>query len=315
MIVPWPLPQPEGRCPGAEQATAAGGESGEEIASNGRRPVHSRMAVALMGNAFGFLTEHAYVALFAVVAAEQIGLPVPATPFLLAAGALVAAGKVNPWVALAAAVAGSWVSDFAWYLVGRWRGRNVMALVCRIALEPDSCVRRTDDLFGHYGPPSLMLAKFIPPLGLVTPPLAGAVHMAVGPFVLFDTAGAGLWAGMSIGLGVLFARQVGWLAVRMERLGWGLAAILLGGLGLYLVWKYAKRRRLLRGLRTERISPDALKRKLDAGEPVLIVDLRHPLDAAADPQRIPGAMRLGPEEVEERQAAMPRDRETVLYCS
>ncbi len=213
-----------------------------------------------MGNMFHFLTAHAYSVLFAAVAAEQIGLPVPATPFLLAAGALAAAGKVNPWIALPAAVTGSWASDVLWYLLGRWRGRNVLRVVCRIALKPHTCLRRADDLFAHFGPSTLTIAKFVPPLGLVTPPLAGAVRMSAGRFLLFDGMGAALWAGVSIGLGMLFARQLGWLATRMERLGWWLAGILLGSLTVYLLWKSAVRRRLFRRLRA-RPRPKKLKRK------------------------------------------------------
>ncbi len=214
-----------------------------------------------MGNIFHFLTAHAYSVLFAAVAAEQIGLPVPATPFLLAAGALAAAGSVRPWLALPAAVIGSGVADLAWYLLGRWRGRRVLRVVCRIALEPHACVRRADALFARFGPSTLLIAKFVPPLGLVTPPLAGAVRMPAGRFLFFDVMGAALWAGVSIGLGILFSRQLGWLATRMERLGWWLAGILLGGLALYLLWKSAGGQRLFRRLGLARSRPKALKRK------------------------------------------------------
>ena len=139
--------------------------------------------------------------------------------------------------------------------------------------------------------------------------------MPLARFVLFDGLGALLWIGVFMGLGLLFSEQLEGLAAVAATLGAWLLAILLGGLGAYLLWKFAARQRFLRRLRVARISPQELKGKLDAGEDVVIVDLRHPLDFAADPVLIPGAIRWDAEALAHGSFEPPRDREIILYCS
>jgi membrane protein DedA with SNARE-associated domain len=268
-----------------------------------------------MDEAVSYLIRHGYAVLFVWVTVEQFVLPVPSEPVLLASGALAGAGQLQLPVAVIVGVAGALLADVVWYEIGRTRGSQVLRWLCRISLEPDSCVRQSQERFARYGARSLLVAKFVPGLNTVAQPLAGILGMPRRRFLAFDALGALLWIGSYMALGYAFSDQLERVAAHGERLGtWGLA-LLLGALVLYVGVKYAKRQRFIRQLRIARITPAELKQKLDAGEPVMIVDLRHSLDFAADPAVIPGAIHLTPDEIERRAAEIPRDRQIVVYCT
>lgn len=268
-----------------------------------------------MSETVQFLLRHGDLVLFGVVFVEQIGAPLPAIPFLLAAGALAGIGRMTLAAAVGLPVLASLLGDFLWYSLGRRRGMKVLNWLCRISLEPDSCVRRTENAFLRHGVRSLVIAKFIPGLSTVSPPLAGIFGVRTLRFLLYDGVGALLWAGSFVALGYLFSSQLEGMATTALRLGTVLLISLAGGAVIYVASKSIQRHRLLRRLRVARISPEELRQMLDAGDPVSIVDLRHSLDVDAAPYVIPGALRLSPEELAHRHQEIPRDREIVLYCS
>jgi membrane protein DedA with SNARE-associated domain len=259
-----------------------------------------------------FLIRHGYAVLFGWVLLEQMGLPVPAAPLLIAAGALARAGKINLTFAVALPFIAIILADLFWYSLGRYRGGRILKLLCRISLEPDSCVRRTENLFIRHGVHSLLVAKFVPGLNTAAPSLAGIFRMPVRRFMIFDSLGAVLWVVSVTSLGLIFSDQLEQIALRW---GAGLVAVLAGTLAAYVLWKFIQRRRFIRRLRIARITPKELMDKLTAGEDISIVDLRQPMDIEAFPQMIPGALRIAMEEIEERHGEIPRDRDVVLYCS
>jgi membrane protein DedA with SNARE-associated domain len=259
-----------------------------------------------------FLIRHGYVVLFGWVLLEQLGLPIPAAPLLIAAGALARAGKMNLTFAVALAFIAVILADLFWYSLGRHRGGRILKLLCRISLEPDSCVRRTENLFIRHGLRSLLVAKFIPGLNTAAPSLAGVFRMPVRRFLIFDSLGGLLWVVTVTSLGLILGDQLEQIALRWG--GW-LVAVLAGSFAAYVLWKFIQRRRFLRRLRIARISPKELMDKLTAKENISIVDLRQPMDVEAFPQMIPGALRMALEEIEERHGEIPRDRDVVLYCS
>jgi membrane protein DedA with SNARE-associated domain len=268
-----------------------------------------------LNETIAFLVRHGYTVLFAWVLVEQIGLPLPSVPLLLAAGALAGTGRLNLLFASGLAVAAALLSDLLWYEMGRRRGVQVLQFLCRISLEPDSCVRRTEDVFARHGARSLLLAKFIPGLNTAAPPLAGIFRMRLARFLCFDALGAMLWVGAFVGLGYAFSDQLERMGSRALALGSGLLALMLATLAGWITWKYFKRQRFLRELRIARITPEELKRKLDAGEDVVIVDLRHSLDFEAKPHIIPGAFHMEASDLDEMHGEIPRDRDVVLYCT
>ena len=265
-----------------------------------------------LDQAADFLIRHGYAVLFGWVLLEQLGLPIPAAPLLVAAGALARAGKMNLMFAVTLAFVAVILADLFWYSLGRYRGGRILRLLCRISLEPDSCVRRTENLFIRHGVRSLLVAKFIPGLNTAAPSLAGVFRMPVRRFLIFDSLGGAFWVVTVTGLGLILGDQLEQIALR-----WGswLVAALATGLAAYVLWKFIQRRRFLRRLRIARITPQELMDKLTAKENISIVDLRQPMDIEAFPQIIPGAIRIAMEEIEDRHREIPRDRDVVLYCS
>jgi len=262
-----------------------------------------------------FLLHHGYVVLLAWVFAEQAGMPVPSLPLLLAAGALAGSHQLNIFASLFVVTFAAVCADSLWYQLGRREGIKVLQFLCKISIEPDSCVRRTEGVFSKQGARSLIFAKFLPGLGTVAPPLAGIFHMRARRFLLFDAMGALLWGGTFLGLGYVFSGQIERIAERAASLGGWLGIILLGILASYISYKFIARKRFMRELRIARISVQELKQKLDAGEDLVIVDLRHSMDFEADPETIPGAFRMDAKELEEKNDLLPRDREVILYCT
>lgn len=268
-----------------------------------------------MDETLHFILHHGYLVLVVWVFVEQIGLPVPSLPGLLAAGALAGTGRLNlAWVILFPA-AGALLADVIWYELGKYRGAKVLNVLCRISLEPDSCIRNTENRFARSGPNALVVAKFVPGLSTAAPPLAGMFGMRLSRFLIFDGAGALLYNGLFVGLGYVFSQQLENVVQIALRLGAGLVLLMAGGLFLYIAWKYVQRQRFLRSLRVNRITPEDLKERIDAGEKVTIVDLRHSMDFEADPNTVPGAYFLPSEEFDQRYQEIPADRELILYCT
>jgi membrane protein DedA with SNARE-associated domain len=268
-----------------------------------------------MNETFQFLSRHGYAVILVWACAEQGGIPVPAIPVLLAAGALAGVGRMSLPAAAALAVLGSMISDALWYTMGRRRGIRVLKLLCRISLEPDSCVRNTQGVFARFGARSLLVAKFVPGLGAAAAPLAGAVRMPLAKFLLFDALGALIWSSTYLTVGYVFTDQLELLVMQGGRVGATFLSLLATACAAFLAWKFARRRRFLGELRQARITPEELRAKMEQGEDVVVVDLRHLLSIEADPELIPGAKWIDPDSLDLHAADLPRDREIVLYCA
>jgi len=261
------------------------------------------------------LLTYGYLLLFSWVLVEQFGIPLPATPVLLAAGALSAEGQMSFLVALLLGVVGALTADSTWFLVGRRYGHHVLRLLCKLSMEPTICVRRTQDSFGRRREMTLMIAKFVPGLATLAPPVAGQNGMGFGRFLLFDGIGATAWVFILLAAGRLFGDA---LKRDPSLLNWvgrfsGLLLVL-GILGFFIA-RIMRRRRFLRELVKARLEPEDLKKQLDAGELVYIVDLRHPLELLPDPFTLPGALHFSPDSLAARHLEIPRDRDVVLFCT
>jgi membrane protein DedA with SNARE-associated domain len=261
------------------------------------------------------LETYSAVILPVLVVAEQLGVPLPAVPALLAVGALAAQGRVSPVLVVGAIAAVALPVDLVWHELGRRRGARVLSGLCRLALEPDVCVRRTQNLFLRHGVRALLVAKFLPGLTTVMPPLAGIFGIPRLRFVLYDFAGVVLWAGLWMAIGYVFSETIEVVALRVSALGHTAGLVVGAALVGYVLLKYARRWLFIRRLRVARISPEDLKRKLDAGEDVAVLDLRTALDVTATPYAIPGSRWITAEALDEHLSDIPRDRELVLYCS
>jgi len=260
-----------------------------------------------------FVVRHGYALLFFWVLAEQAALPLPSVPLLLACGALAKDGRLNAELIVLTGLAACLIADSFWFTLGRRRGAKVLRFICRVALEPDSCVRQTETAFLRYGIRSLLFAKFVPGLSAVSAPLAAMSGVSVAKFALFDGLGAMIWIGTYAGLGYAFRRQLDAVGEYAERMGAWVAVLAVGLLAAWIAWKSLQRRRFLKKLAVARITPVQLKEMLDAGEPIVVVDVRSTLES--DDDSVPGALRIPLEDLETRHADIPRDREIILFCS
>jgi membrane protein DedA with SNARE-associated domain/rhodanese-related sulfurtransferase len=258
------------------------------------------------------LLAHGYLVLFTAVAAEQIGVPIPAGPVLIAAGALAGLHRMNLPAALLLAVAGCLFSDSVWYFLGRRRGGRILGFFCRVSLEPDTCVSNMQSFYSRYGPKSLLFAKFVPGLGALGPPMAGAVNLPEWKFFSLDAGGALAWTGTYFALGWIFRTQLKELGLRLA--GFGAVAATVAALALisYISFKYLQRRRIYRSLRIARITPLDLRKRMEAGEKLTIVDLRNPIEWRDG--WIPGSLRLVTDELDSMIPTL-ESGEVVLYCS
>jgi membrane protein DedA with SNARE-associated domain/rhodanese-related sulfurtransferase len=261
------------------------------------------------------LLMYGYLLLFAWVLIEQMGIPLPATPVLLAAGALSAENEISFPLALLSSLVAALIADSVWFHIGRRYGHVVMRVLCKLSLEPTICVRRTQESYGRRRALTLMIAKFVPGLATLAPPVAGQNGMPYANFLLFDGIGATLWIGTLLVAGRLFGDLLHHDPRMLDWAGNFSAALLLAGILGFLVVRILRRRMVLKNLEKARLEPHELKRMLDAGEEVFIVDLRHPLELLPDPFTLPGALHLSPEQLSVRAHEIPRDRAVVLYCT
>jgi membrane protein DedA with SNARE-associated domain/rhodanese-related sulfurtransferase len=265
-----------------------------------------------MSGLIEFLIAYGLPLLFLAILLEQLGLPLPAVPWLLAVGSLSANAKFSAPAGVAVAVVACLIADSTWFYLGRHHGNRLLGLLCRISLEPDSCVRRTENSFARYGLRTLLVSKFVPGLNTVAAPLAGASKVSVRRFLLFDATGALLYAGCYILVGFLFRDQIEQITAALAGLGQSAVLVLVLLIGAYLGFKLWRRQMLLRELRMTRITVVELQQKMDAGENPLIFDLR--ADGGSEELIIPGAVRISMDDLG-KSADIPRDRDIIVYCA
>jgi membrane protein DedA with SNARE-associated domain/rhodanese-related sulfurtransferase len=252
---------------------------------------------------------------FAAVVLEQIGLPLPAPPILVAAGALAADGAMRPELVLLSAFGACLLADHIWFASGRRFGRRLLSGICRLSLSPDTCVRKTDDLIGRHGPAVLLVAKFIPGVSAVAIPTAAAMGLAYRRFVLFDSVGALLWSGVYVGAGVIFSREVTRMLLAMSWIGGGSLALLFALLAIYVAAKLLHRRRLRRLHRLVRISPDEIVALLAKDPEVVILDARTSLARSEDPRLLPRSIVLADRKAIDVLPQGRRDQTLVTFCT
>jgi len=270
----------------------------------------------LMRGDFDFLLRHGYTVLFVLVLVDQLGAPLPATPFLIVAGAYAASGNVDLARIGAITVAASVAAHVFWYELARRSRDDILGLLCRVSLEPDYCARHARDFFIRWGTGTLVLASFMPGfLGVAAQPIAATVGMRRRTFLGLNVLGAFLWVTVCAGLGFIFSERVEEILATGAQLGATGLELVAALFALYLGWKLARRKLLYRQLRVARISPGELKRRLDAAEPTFILDLRHALELEEHPGMIPGALRMSPDDLDQRLGEIPTNQEIVLYCT
>ncbi len=261
------------------------------------------------------LTQYGAISVFVVVLLVQLGLPVPVLPLLLLIGSLASTSPSLGVTSLVLAIIASLLGDFVWYAIGRRFGHRTLHLLCRISLSADSCVRQTEVSFNRWGVSTLVIAKFIPGLATLAPPLAGALGLRRASFLFYSAIGAALWAGGWLLVGALFSPQINAILAVMNQFGryaLALFVILLAG---YIGYRWLLRYRLRVFASQARISPQALADLLVQGESPVILDARSTLAKSLDDTHIAHARPIDPKHIKQTILDIPFETLIVVYCS
>jgi membrane protein DedA with SNARE-associated domain/rhodanese-related sulfurtransferase len=267
-----------------------------------------------MSNLILLIHIYGVLIVFGIVLIEQMGLPIPAMPVLIVAGALAAAGDINWAACLAASMAACLISDLFWFRAGRFYGKRILRLLCKISLSPDYCVSRTEDKFNRFGLKSLIVAKFLPGFNTVASPLSGAMGTSTPRFLAFALTGGLLWSGVGIGAGAFFHDSVEDVLDTLDTMGGAALAGVLGLLMMFVLYKYIERRRFIDSLPVERMEIQELRNLIHSGKEPVIVDARS-LTAQQLEEAIPGSLNYLSCEPGELMTSLDKDRHIVVYCN
>lgn len=268
-----------------------------------------------MTDLLSLATRHGYLLIFVVVLAESLGLPLPAALALIAGGAAAAAHTLNAPVVLLLAVAAMMIGDTLTFTLGRYAGWALLGFLCRLSLNPETCILRSAESFYKRGKITLLFAKFVPGINAMAPPLAGSMKMRPGQFLRFDLAGVSLYVGAYFTVGFLFRDFLASITRGFSTASRAMGVILLVALAIYLVyriWTYKKTPHSL----VPRVAIEELALRIQAeDENLLIADVRSHgyYDAAAE--RIKGSIRIEPNNFSEEIKALPKEKDIYLYCT
>jgi len=267
-----------------------------------------------MANLILLLQEYGVLIVFAIVLVEQIGLPIPAFPLLIVAGALSVDGDSSWLAVLSVSVVACLISDYFWFRAGRYYGKRILRLLCKISLSPDYCVSQTEDNFNRWGPKALVVAKFIPGFNTIAPPLAGAMGTSNATFLGFSIAGGIVWSATGIAIGAGFHTQIDQVLEILSTMG-TTALIVLGVLLLlFVTFKYIERKRFRQSVEIDRVTIDELKKLLEQGKEPVLIDARSVTAQMLEPA-VPGALLFNGGEPIPELAALAKDRHIIVYCS
>lgn len=263
---------------------------------------------------------HAYTVMFAWVLVEQSGVPVPSVPLMLAAGTMSAAHKVQLALMIPLVLLACLIADSMWWWLGRRFGSRVLDVLCKMSLDASTCVNRAQGSIARRGGVTLLFAKFVPGVSTIAAPIAGQSGMSYADFAVYDIVGTLAWSTAWLLAGRFFGDMARRSTQFFETLTHFAVALVVLMVLAIIVYRYVQRRRFLAELRGLRLEPEQLLEMMDEAEregqqAPFIIDLRHPLDVLTDPEILPGALRIGPDELKLHREEIPLDREIVLYCT
>lgn len=258
---------------------------------------------------------YGYLVLFGWVLIEQLGAPLPAAPLVLSAGALSAQHELNFWLALLSCLVASSIADSSWFFIGRRYGAGVVRVLCKLSLEPSACIRKTENSLGGRRRVTIIFSKFVPGVATLMPPLAGRSGMPYIEFLFLDGLGTLAWIGGLLLGGRLFGDALKHNPGLLDEIGKFSGALLVTGIVGFFLFRLWRRHRLLKQFAASRLEPEELKRQIDAGEAIYIMDLRHHMELADDPHTLPGAHHVHVDALREWIEQVPRDRDVVVFCS
>jgi membrane protein DedA with SNARE-associated domain len=266
-----------------------------------------------MQSLIDYFLAHDLAAVIGASFLESLGIPIPALPVLLVAGSLAGLRHSPVLQLIIGSAAAVWAADVAWYAFGWWQGRRVLGLLCGMSLNPDACVGRAERRFRRRPAVTVTIAKFVPGLSLMIPPLAGILRMGPWRFLAIDAAASIAWSTAGVMAGVVYGARVLPHVVRAQHALTVLAATALAG---FVAWKVFERWWLVRRYAVARIDVDELQQLLAVSPPdVFVVDLRSEQAFSQARHMVPGARRIPPGDFERYIDTIPPDKEIILYCT
>jgi membrane protein DedA with SNARE-associated domain len=270
-----------------------------------------------MHDVVSLIAHHGYAVIFLAVMAEAIGLPVPAAVALVAGGAASGAGTLRTPEVLFVAMLAMILGDSLLYILGRYMGWTLLGWLCKVSVNPESCILRSAQSFYKRGKVTLLIAKFIPGVNTMAPPLAGSMKMRIGQFLRLDLAGAALYTAAYFSVGFLFRDFLAAIMEGFQTAGRAVEFTIFVALIAYVayrIWLYQKNKvyRIV-----PRVQVEELVRRLAEhnGEDVILVDVRSHGYYDAGSARLKGSIRIEPNNLAEEIKHLPKDKDIYLYCT
>jgi membrane protein DedA with SNARE-associated domain len=270
-----------------------------------------------MDDLLGLISRHGYSLLALIVFLEAIGLPMPAAIALLTAGAAAAYHKLNPWAVVGISVGMIALGDSILYLVGQYTGWALLGILCRVSVNPETCILRSAESFYRRGKVTLVFAKFLPGINTMAPPLAGSMKMRPEQFVQLDLAGASLYVLVYTSVGFVFSDFLRTITHSLRSAGHAMELVFALGVGGYIAYRVWLYRKFRLDKLVPRIPVQEVARRLASkeAERILLVDVRSHGYYDEGASRIAGSIRIEPNNLAEELKSLPKDREIFLYCT
>jgi membrane protein DedA with SNARE-associated domain/rhodanese-related sulfurtransferase len=251
---------------------------------------------------------------FLITLLQSVGLPLPAFAVLIVTTAVTPPTEANIIMLILTGSLGTLAGDLILYFAGKRYGTGILGKLCKISISPDTCVRSTGDIFERYGAPALTVVKFVPGLSTLAPVVAGVYAMQLTLFVLFSSIAALIYLGAAVTLGAVFRHEVDGLISALSHYGklGGIFVVVL--FGLYLLFKWLRRYRLIRQFETDRVTVNDLIELLDGESNPVILDAR-PIDQRTKNGFIPGSVPIDENSFNEIADRYAEHKEIVIYCS
>jgi membrane protein DedA with SNARE-associated domain len=268
-------------------------------------------------NLFLLMALHGYALLFGLLLVEAVGLPFPAAIALVAAGAAVAAhASWGPYI-LVAAVTALLLGDTVQFWLGRYMGWLLLGFLCRVSINPETCILRSAESFYKRGKVTLVIAKFIPGVNTMAAPLAGSMRMRFGQFLYLDFAGALLYSSTYLLVGYLSRDFLAAILRGFHAAGLAVEGVVVVALVVYSVYRVLQYRKNKMYRVVPRIQVQELAARLASEEAgrVLIVDVRSHGYYDSGSARIKNSIRIEPNNLDEEVKILPRDKDIYLYCT
>jgi membrane protein DedA with SNARE-associated domain len=270
-----------------------------------------------MTDLLSMMARHGYALTFIVLFAEAIGLPFPAAIALVAAGAAVASHTLSGAGVLLAAMFALIIGDTAQFWLGRYTGWALLGFLCRLSMNPETCILRSAESFYKRGKLTLVIAKFIPGINTMAAPLAGSMRMRFGQFLRLDMAGAMLYSGTYLLVGYLSRDFLAATLKGFHAAGIAMEVVIAAAVVVYAAYRGAQFVRHKKYRIMPRVQAEELTTRLasDEKDRVLIVDVRSHGYYDIGAERIAGSIRLEPNNLDEEIKKIPKDKDIYLYCT